>query len=351
MNTPQLDTPRNTAQGRAPLQRRFWTLAALATLTPVIVLSGCNGSDNNGGPGGVLNLPGGNTSATATPTATRTGTPVIQSAPIALSSGQTGTLNVSRVGNNLTGTLVVPASVDGVKPRATTSFTIPAGTYTVTGTFTLPLGFSLTGNFPSPIGSFNLSGQLPTPTSQGNYTLAAAGQTFAVTLPVFTLPTTTPSPSPSPVPSTGGGSGSIRTSGSGAATLTLTLNGSGSGATFTSNFGAFSAGQDNGQNVLSVNLQNTNSQRSFAFTIFKTGTINAGDSFNLTPTTSGNRAFLAYTNAANSSSYFAASGSITITGATTTGFTLSLSNVKVNAVSGATGSLTFPSGSGTGTYQ
>lgn len=121
-------------------------MAALATLTPVVVLSGCSGDGNNGGPG-TVNLPGGNLTPTLTPTFTPTGTPT--------TDGQTFTGKATIDGGraavvvfNLrpgTGTLTVfdpqtsKASSGQVAPRTTLPppfpDSIPTGTYPLSAGF------------------------------------------------------------------------------------------------------------------------------------------------------------------------------------------------------------------------
>ena len=350
---------------------RLWPLAALLALAPIVALSGgCGGGSGGGLFGGATPTP--RPIATATPTATPANSPVITNALITLGNGQAGTLNVSRVGNALSGTLLVvarQASPQLPQDRTAKSFNFstPAGTYTVSGTFTPPRGFTLSGDFPAPLGNFSLVGQIPTTASAGSYTISAAGQTQSGAIPVIsnptptTQPTTGPTSSPTTTPTTITGGGSLPASSGGTDTLTLAGSGSGVGANF-SEAGYFAIAPFNGVTQLRLEgttpRNDTTPYRDIIVSAFKTGTLKVGDSFTISPATTGQRAsvLISYAPAGSSTGtvYYGVSGTVTITGATATGFSVALSNVKINGIGSATGGKDdfhiFPTGSATGTY-
>ncbi len=348
-------TPTSSARRAPSLGRQFWLLASV--LTPIVFLSGgCGG----GSGGGLFGTP----TATPVPAAVT----LLSNAPIALGNGQTGTLNATRIGNAVTGTLTVAnTSRAALKQTSAISFNIPPNVYNITGSFSPPRGFTLTGTFPAPIGAFSLSGQTPTTTDTGSFSLTAAGQTQSGTLPVISTPTvtpTTPTATPAPqmtpttIPTTGGGS--LRTSGGGTDTLSLTGSGTGIGANF-SEVGYFGIVTSNGTAALRLEgttpRNDTTPYRDIVVGIYKTGTINVGDSFPIGPTTGQHASVLiSYAPAGSTTGtvYYGVSGTATITGATATGFSVSLSNVKINGIGSATGGgndfHTFPTGSASGTY-
>ncbi len=161
------------------------------------ILAGCNGV--NGVNGGPIPVP---TSTFPVPTST----PASQSfsAPVTLANGQTGTLALRLQNGRATGTLKVDSRrvADAVARLAVISLVIPSGTYPISGTFTPPRGFSVSGSFPAPIGSFSISGTIPTPTQTGAFTLRAAGQSTNGIIPVIgTVPTPIPQPTTAGTPS------------------------------------------------------------------------------------------------------------------------------------------------------
>ncbi len=379
-----------THPGNDLLPSKFWPIAALFAIAPIIALSGGCGGGSGGGIGAT---PTPNPTATVTPTAM----PVVlfSNSRLALGNGQTGILNATRVGNAVAGTLTVTNSANAL---ASISFHIPPNVYNISGTFSPPRGFTFSGTFPAPIGAFSFSGQVPTATQTGTFTLTAAGQTQSGIIPIIASPTPTPLPTtgpttqpttkpttqpttkpttqpttkpttqpttkpttkPTTTPTTTGG-GSIRASGGGTDTLSLTGTGSGVGANF-SEAGYFAIAPSNGVTQLRLEgtspKNDTSPYRDIVVSAFKTGTINVGDSFPIGGTTGQHGSVLytyAPTGSSNGTLYYGISGTITITGATATGFNVSLSDVKINGIGAATGGAndfhTFSSGSGTGTYN
>lgn len=179
------------------------TLGAGAVLG--IVLTGCSGS----GTGGAFQP-----NATPTPTATATPTtpqPAAQVSNLTLGNGQRAILTTTVDGNNkITGSvqILAPAVVPAVAKIGTKafSFSIPLSTYgIVSGTFTPPRSYNITGNFGA-LGSFSMSGLLPTTTQEGTYTLSVNGQTESGIIAKVgqTFPTPTPNPTTQPTTPPGG---------------------------------------------------------------------------------------------------------------------------------------------------
>lgn len=123
-------------------------------------------------------------------------------------NGQTGSLNLTRQGNQVDGELTISNPSPTLRSQAL-SRSLQFGSYALTGSFTPPKGFSVTGNFPAPIGTFTVSGNFPSLTEPGSATLEANGETVSIELPALntipspspTSPSPTASPSPSPTPS------------------------------------------------------------------------------------------------------------------------------------------------------
>jgi hypothetical protein len=213
--------------------RRAWKTGiglSVCALSTMAIMAGCNDDDDDGGP--VVPTP----TATASPTASPT-TPGTQnfSVPVTLSNRQNGTMNLRVQGSQVTGTLTVrAASAQSALNTRVFTFVIPAGTYNITGTFTLPRTFRVSGVFPAPIGNFVINGLIPTPTQNGSYIVSAGGQTANGTIPALnTNPTPTASPTgtatatPTATVTPGPGSGTtnlIFTPGSGYNGLTAPFN-------------------------------------------------------------------------------------------------------------------------------
>lgn len=107
------------------------------------------------------------------------------SAPVQLSANQTARLNVRLRGITIEGDLIVNEAT-GPNPGPTPGalpFNLPASTYALTGTFTAPRGFTLTGDFPAPVGTFSVTGQIPTSSETGSFTITAGGNTVSGTFP------------------------------------------------------------------------------------------------------------------------------------------------------------------------
>jgi hypothetical protein len=107
------------------------------------------------------------------------------SAPVQLSQNQTARLNVRLRGITIEGDLVVnePTGANpGPRPGAL-PFNVPAGTYALTGTFTAPRGFTLTGDFPAPLGTFTITGQIPTSSDTGSFAITVGNNTVSGTFP------------------------------------------------------------------------------------------------------------------------------------------------------------------------
>lgn len=173
---------------------------ALLAATPLTVLmSGCGGSS-----GGFFATP--TPVPTSTPIPTTTGTPSAQqTSNFTLGNGQRAVLRYTTSGTKINGTLqILASSANAVKTSAIT-YTFAVGTYTVTGTFTPPRGFSITGTLNgSPL--FTMTGQLPTTTQTGSYSLTVDGQTESGTIPRIgdVTPTATPRPTTTPTTPSGG---------------------------------------------------------------------------------------------------------------------------------------------------
>jgi hypothetical protein len=143
------------------------------------------------------------TSSSATPAATQQAqqAPKLNyDMPLNLNNGQSIHLNMHIEGTRISGDLRVEDS-----PLKTQAFTrtLAFGRYAFTGGFSPPRGFTLTGNFPEPIGRFDLSGTLPTETEPGNFTFTQGNETLSDSLPPLnTLPRSESSPTPitSPLP-------------------------------------------------------------------------------------------------------------------------------------------------------
>lgn len=127
-------------------------------------------------------------------------TQIFNGLPLNLGNGQTATLNLTFTGNALTGTLVVPQPLvlkgAVVGPKAI-NFTLPPGTYQLTGTFTPPRGFTANGSYQDGNGAtvnFTLTGQVPTTSTEGSFTFTALGQSVTGTIPRIGQGTATPTP-------------------------------------------------------------------------------------------------------------------------------------------------------------
>jgi hypothetical protein len=164
------------------------------SLVPLLFLSGCGGGSSSGG---VTISPTATPVATTSPTPTATSvvataTPASTSVPtpeagaqhsaiVDFGNGQTGTLNLRVSGSTVSGGLVVNAAGRQTNhaghsgPHPFTS-AIVAGTYPLTGTFSTPDSFFVSGRFPDPQGEFAIIGTVPTATTRGSYTLACRGE-------------------------------------------------------------------------------------------------------------------------------------------------------------------------------
>lgn len=114
---------------------------------------------------------------------------VVNGLQVNLGNGQTGTLNLTFIGTQLTGQLIVPAPLvlKGARVAPTAiAFTIPPGTYNLTGTFAAPRGFTAEGSYQDSDNltvNFTLTGQVPTASSEGTFTFTAKGQSVTGTIP------------------------------------------------------------------------------------------------------------------------------------------------------------------------
>ena len=133
--------------------------------------------------------------------------PVTQTSNLTLENGQRAILTTNRNGNDITGTLQIlnvaqsPLLASKAPAGKVLNFNIAVGTYSISGTFTPPRGYSISGNF-GEFGTFSLTGLLPTATEAGSYSLVANGQTDNGVIPVIGSPVPSPSTAPSPSPST-----------------------------------------------------------------------------------------------------------------------------------------------------
>lgn len=118
--------------------------------------------------------------------------------PVDFGNGQQGSLSLTRQGTQISGELVISNSPTALRVSAF-SRSLQVGSYALTGSFNPPRGFSMTGNFPAPVGAFQVSGNFPTQTEAGDATLSAMNETVTVELPALnTLPSPAPSSSSSP---------------------------------------------------------------------------------------------------------------------------------------------------------
>jgi hypothetical protein len=106
------------------------------------------------------------------------------SAPVTLSSNQTGTLTINLQGQRITGNLIVQQPTSGTA-------VVPAGNYALDGAFLPPRSFILNGTFPAPLGALSISGELPTSDGPGSFQLKFSDKTVNGTIPVVN-PTATP---------------------------------------------------------------------------------------------------------------------------------------------------------------
>lgn len=124
-----------------------------------------------------------------------------------LANNQSGQLILDINRTVISGQLVVTDGVVAqgraakVQPMQTgTPFSLIAGTYAVSGTFTRPRSYSLTVTLPDPIGTLTITGLIPSKRQDGSYTITqlSTGQTFSGILPATgtTQPTATPSVTP-----------------------------------------------------------------------------------------------------------------------------------------------------------
>lgn len=142
--------------------------------------------------------------------------PITQTSNLTLGNGQRAILTTTRNGNGIIGTLQIldagQSTLLASKAPAgkAFNFNIAVGTYAISGTFTPPRGYSISGNFGA-LGTFSLTGLLPTATETGAYSLVANGQTDSGVIPVIgsTVPTLSPSTAPTVAPTSAPGSGSV----------------------------------------------------------------------------------------------------------------------------------------------
>lgn len=155
-------------------------LASVLCVVPIMALvPGCGGGSNGQGL-----IP----STTPNPATT-------QASNMTLGNGQRAILTTTTRGTEITGTLqVLPPAVNPL--RATTralTYSFGVGTYQISGTFTAPRGFSITGtDGGQPL--FTMTGQLSTATLAGSYSLTVDGQTDTGVIPKVgqAFPTTPP---------------------------------------------------------------------------------------------------------------------------------------------------------------
>lgn len=135
-------------------------------------------------------------------------------------NGQTGLLDLSVRGTAITGRLDVannPAAQ--VRPRVVVGtplpFTLPEGSYLITGSFDAPRSFTVTGTVVTLPANFNftITGTVPTTSSEGSYSFTAKGQTVTGTIPALGSPTATPTgtATSTPIPNTDRITGNIIT--------------------------------------------------------------------------------------------------------------------------------------------
>ncbi|RYG68317.1 hypothetical protein EON80_11900 [bacterium] len=173
--------------------------SGLLAATPLaLLLPGCSGGLSSVSP-------------TATPVSNPTSTPTpTTAAPVTtafvLGNGQRATLVTQQNGTGLTGTLQIQApllNVASTRQSNALNYTFRVGTYQITGTFTPPRGFNITGtDGGQPL--FTMTGQFSTTTETGSYTVKVNGQTDTGTIPKIgqTTPTATPTTRPTTTPTT-----------------------------------------------------------------------------------------------------------------------------------------------------
>ncbi|BCM93203.1 hypothetical protein IAD21_05091 [Abditibacteriota bacterium] len=262
-------------------------------------------------------------------------------APVAFGNGQTGTLNLIRTGNNVSGTLVVDQVQPQDKARSTKAFLflLAAGTYQISGTVNAlarPVTFSLTGKFPSPIGAFSVTGTVPTTTSTGSYTISAVGQTVSGVYPKIggMIPTPVPTATTSPL--------------GGIFNLALTQSN-------TSNFGLSSfqptsiVGRRSASGLISVGAKYsasiTTQSRSFVLVITPGAALKVGDQLTLGPTGLSRASITVggFTTSNKVTSWNTTGGILEITAISDTSISGKLTNATLqpSLASAAKGTLTF----------
>jgi hypothetical protein len=276
--------------------------------------------------------------------------------PVNFGNGQAGTLNLVATGTNTTGTLVVAPRAP-LKATRSFTFTLPAGTYNVSGTFTPPRDFAVTGTFPAPIGAFSVAGSIPTTTQTGVFTVTANGQTATGTIPVIPTTGATPTPvagatptprpgsTPTPVP-TGSGHLSVSFSNSTINASAAPFSGAGTGAVLGNTNGNFNATYQVSNRNFNIVALNT-----LAGGVYQPFTVGQQLGFNASGIGFPGKAQIIYTAVIGQTTgqWAARSGSLTITAITSSTISYRLENVHfvpglVNQA--GTGSFTI---SGTGT--
>lgn len=155
-------------------------LCGALLIVPALMLSGCGG---------------GNSGPIPMPVVETTPANVALFAPVDFGNGQTGRLNLTRSGDTVSGNLradFAPTMAAAKRGAQAFNFILPAGNYPVSGSFTKPTTFSVTGSFPAPAGEFTIDGTLPTQTGAGSFTIHSDGQTVTGIYPA--IGTFTPPP-------------------------------------------------------------------------------------------------------------------------------------------------------------
>lgn len=133
----------------------------LCSLPMMTMLPGCGGSDS-----------GPNITPTPSPS-NRAFT-----APVNFGNGQSGTLNLQVQNNRANGNLIVRSRLvefGGQLGAREFRSQITAGTYPVSGTFTDPRAFDVSGTFGQVGGGFRITGTVPTESENGSFNLTASG--------------------------------------------------------------------------------------------------------------------------------------------------------------------------------
>lgn len=294
--------------------QNWWKLGALLLGAPVVaVLPGCGGGTDS-------------SLFTPPPAGSQT-----FAAPVSFGNGQSGTLNLTTTSTTASGTLIVQPRAAQQATRNFT-FTLPAGTYNTSGTFTPPRDFAVNGAFPAPVGAFSIAGSIPSGTQNGVFTVTANGQSVSGTIPAVPAtgatptprPGTTPAPNPTPVP-TGGGHLTVTFSNATINASSAPFDSAGVGAVVGSTAGNFSSSYQVSNRNFNVVVLNT-----LAGGNYQPLTVGQQLGFNASGIGFPGKAQIIYTAVIGTTTgqWSARSGTLTITAITSSAISYRLNNVR-----------------------